>query len=62
MQAMFELEQGMQVLRAGVFGAVRTQLHAGYTHFTDALTIWDTQGTAVEDADLAYRQARVVQS
>jgi len=58
MQAKFELEQGSQIFQAGVFGAARTHLQAGDTYFTDALAIWDTKGTAIEDADLAYKQAQ----
>jgi hypothetical protein len=58
MQAKFELAQGSQIFQAGVFDVAKTHLQAGDTYFTDALTTWDTNGTAIENADLAYKQSQ----
>jgi hypothetical protein len=58
MQAKLELAQGSQIFQAGVFDVAKTHLQAGDTYFTDALTAWDTNGTAIENADLAYKQAQ----
>jgi hypothetical protein len=58
LKAMLELEQGMQIFQAGVFGTAKTHLQAGDAYFTDALTTWSTKGTAIEEADLASKQAQ----
>ena len=57
-RAMFELEQGSLIFEAGVFGAAKTHLQTGDTYFSDALTAWNDRGTAIEDADLAYKEAQ----
>jgi hypothetical protein len=57
-RAMFELEQDMQIFEAGVFGAAKTHLQTGDTYFNNALTAWDDRGTAIEDADLASKEAQ----
>ena len=57
-KAMFELEQGYLIFQAGVFGAAKTHLQTGDTYFSDALTAWNDRGTAIEDADLAYKEAQ----
>ena len=58
MQAKFELEQGIQFFQVGVFDAAKAHFQTGDAYFNDALATWNTGGTAIENADLAYKQAQ----
>jgi len=52
-QAYMEFYQGMSIFEAGVFGSAKTHLQSADTLFNQAITTWDTSGTAIEDARLA---------
>lgn len=58
MQAMLEFSQGEQMFDAGIFSSARTHFDNGDALFTQALTVWNTKGSALEQADLDYKNAQ----
>jgi len=58
MQAMLEFNQGEQMFTAGVFSQARMHFDNGDALFTQALTVWNDKGSALEDADLAYKNGQ----
>jgi hypothetical protein len=57
-QAILEFSQGYEIYLAGVFSQAKTHLETGDGYISEALTVWDDRGTAMEDASLAYTNAQ----
>jgi len=52
-----KLMQGMQYYQMGLFGTAKGHLQDADAFMTEALTVWNVTGTAMEDADMARKNA-----
>jgi hypothetical protein len=58
MEAMLEFNQGDQLFNVGAFNQASAHFDNGDSLFTEALTVWKDKGSALEDADLAYKNGQ----
>lgn len=52
-----KLMQGMQYYQMGLFGTAKSHLQDADAFMAEALTAWNTTGTAIEDADMGRKNA-----
>jgi hypothetical protein len=57
-RSMLEFMQGISVYQTGTFGAAKTHLQLADSLFNQALTTWDSIGSAMDNATLAYTNSQ----